>query len=215
LPIHHLIFFQLTERVPFHLQIHNQQNPLKFHILQLLHQTFPPLQTFFTTPYSIIPLNIPQIFTHPHILLHIHNHLLITHIFNSTHNPISIHKPTKYPLQLTLIPQQTYPNLHTHSFLLQKLPLLIQQLKQSIHHLKQLHHPIIQLPQQLHYFQNIHSIPPIPNLTTPIIIPHIPHINPFKSNKQLNPFLPIHIKPYQSPHTHSTHTINNRGNKKA
>ncbi|PIH42942.1 IS110 family transposase, partial [Staphylococcus epidermidis] len=41
LPIHELIFFELRERVRFHLEIENEQNRLKFQILELLHQTFP------------------------------------------------------------------------------------------------------------------------------------------------------------------------------
>ncbi len=43
-------------------------------------------------------------------------------------------------------------------FLVEKLRLLIQQLKQSIHHLKQLDDAMIQLAQQLDYFENIQLI---------------------------------------------------------
>ncbi|EPP69194.1 hypothetical protein M458_00130, partial [Staphylococcus epidermidis Scl22] len=74
---------------------------------------------------------------------------------------MSMDKATKYALQLRVIAQESYPNVDRHSFLVEKLRLLIQQLKQSIHHLKQLDDAMIQLAQQLDYFENIHSIPGI------------------------------------------------------
>ncbi|AXF99555.1 IS110 family transposase [Staphylococcus aureus] len=215
LPIHELIFFELRERVRFHLEIENEQNRLKFQILELLHQTFPGLERLFSSRYSIIALNIAEIFTHPDMVLDIDKDVLITHIFNSTDKGMSMDKATKYALQLRVIAQESYPNVDRHSFLVEKLRLLIQQLKQSIHHLKQLDDAMIQLAQQLDYFENIHSIPGIGKLSTAMIIGEIGDIKRFKSNKQLNAFVGIDIKRYQSGHTHCRDTINKRGNKKA
>ena len=166
LPIHELIFFELR-RVRFHLEIENEQNRLKFQILELLHQTFPGLERLFSSRYSIIALNIAEIFTHPDMVLDIDKEVLITHIFNSTDKGMSMDKATKYALQLRVIAQESYPNVDRHSFLNRK-SLLIQQLKQSIHHLKQLDDAMIQLAQQLDYFENIHSIPGI-KLSTAMI----------------------------------------------
>lgn len=215
LPIHELIFFELRERARFHLEIENEQNRLKFQILELLHQTFPGLERLFSSRYSIIALNIAEIFTHPDVVLDIDKDVLITHIFNSTDKGMSMDKATKYALQLRVIAQESYPNVDRHSFLVEKLRLLIQQLKQSIHHLKQLDDAMIQLAQQLDYFENIHSIPGIGKLSTAMIIGEIGDIKRFKSNKQLNAFVGIDIKRYQSGHTHCRDTINKRGNKKA
>ncbi|KAA9391896.1 IS110 family transposase [Staphylococcus epidermidis] len=215
LPIHELIFFELRERVRFHLEIENEQNRLKFQILELLHQTFPGLERLFSSRYSIIALNIAEIFTHPDMVLDIDKDVLITHIFNSTNKGMSMDKATKYALQLRVIAQESYPNVDRHSFLVEKLRLLIQQLKQSIHHLKQLDDAMIQLAQQLDYFENIHSIPGIGKLSTAMIIGEIGDIKRFKSNKQLNAFVGIDIKRYQSGNTHCRDTINKRGNKKA
>ena len=100
LPIHELIFFELRERVRFHLEIENEQNRLKFQILELLHQTFPGLERLFSSRYSIIALNIAEIFTHPDMVLDIDKEVLITHIFNSTDKGMSMDKATKYALQL-------------------------------------------------------------------------------------------------------------------
>ena len=147
------------------------------------------------------------------MVLDIDKDVLITHIFNSTNKGMSMDKATKYALQLRVIAQESYPNVDRHSFLVEKLRLLIQQLKQSIHHLKQLDDAMIQLAQQLDYFENIHSIPGIGKLTA-MIIGEIGDIKRFKSNKQLNAFVGIDIKRYQSGNTHCRDTINKRGNKK-
>ncbi|ESV15027.1 hypothetical protein M451_0210030, partial [Staphylococcus epidermidis APO27] len=48
--------------------------------------------------YSIIALNIAEIFTHPDMVLDIDKDVLITHIFNSTDKGMSMDKATKYAL---------------------------------------------------------------------------------------------------------------------
>ncbi|WP_458860563.1 transposase [Staphylococcus epidermidis] len=48
-----------------------------------------------------------------------------------------------------------------------------------------------------------------------MIIGEIGDIKRFKSNKQLNAFVGIDIKRYQSGNTHCRDTINKRGNKKS
>ena len=50
---------------------------------------------------------------------------------------------------------------------------------------------MIQLAQQLDYFENIHSIPGIGKLSTAMIIGEIGDIKRFKSNKQLNVLLAL------------------------
>ncbi|MCG9804912.1 IS110 family transposase, partial [Staphylococcus argenteus] len=54
------IFFELRERARFHLEIENEQNRLKFEIVEQLHQTFPGLEKLFSSRYSIIALNIAE-----------------------------------------------------------------------------------------------------------------------------------------------------------
>ncbi len=79
--------------------------------------------------------------------------------------------------------------------------MLIRHLKQSIQHLKQLDEDMIQLAQQLDCFEHIHSIPGIGKLSAAMIIGELGNITRFKSNKQLNAFVGIDIKRYQSGST--------------
>nr|WP_157738314.1 IS110 family transposase [Staphylococcus simiae] len=212
---HDSIFFELRERARFHLEIENEQNRLKNEIVELLHQTFPGLENLFSSRYSIIALNIAEIFTHPDMVTDISMDILINDIFSSTDKGLSMNKAEKYAHQLVNIASESYPNVARHSFLVEKVRLLIQQLKQSIGRLKQLDNAMIQLAQQLDCFENIHSIPGIGKLSAAMIIGEIGDITRFRSHKQLNAFVGIDIKRYQSGSTSSRDTINKRGNKKA
>ena len=95
--------------------------------------------------------------------------ILITHIFNSTDKGLSIYKAEKYAQQLINIASESYPNVDRHSFLVEKVRLLIQQLKQSIQRLKQLDDAMILLAKQLDCFEKIYSIPGIGELSASLI----------------------------------------------
>ncbi|WP_407816908.1 IS110 family transposase [Staphylococcus aureus] len=215
LPMYESIFFELRERARFHLEIENEQNRLKFEIVEQLHQTFPGLEKLFSSRYSIIALNIAERFTHPDMVRNMDIDTLISYIFNTTDKGLSMNKAENHAHQLVNIARESYPNVDRHSFLVEKARLLIRHLKQSIQHLKQLDEDMIQLAQQLDCFEHIHSIPGIGKLSAAMIIGELGNITRFKSNKQLNAFVGINIKRYQSGSTQSRDTINKRGNKKA
>ncbi|HDZ5682344.1 TPA: IS110 family transposase, partial [Staphylococcus aureus] len=179
------------------------------------HQTFPGLEKLFSSRYSIIALNIAERFTHPDMVRNMDIDTLISYIFNSTDKGLSMNKAENHAHQLVNIARESYPNVDRHSFLVEKARLLIRHLKQSIQHLKQLDEDMIQLAQQLDCFEHIHSIPGIGKLSAAMIIGELGNITRFKSNKQLNAFVGIDIKRYQSGSTQSRDTINKRGNKKA
>lgn len=92
---------------------------------------------------------------------------------------------------------------------------MIQQLKDSIEQLFQLDKEMIELAQELECYKIIQSIPGIGELTAAMLIGELGDITHFKTNKQLNAYVGIDIKRYQSGSTHYRDTINKRGNKKA
>lgn len=209
------IFFELRERARFHLEIENEQNRLKVEIVEVLHQTFPGLEKLFTSRYSIIALNIAKLFPHPDKVESLNTEALIECILNSTNKGMSKNKAEQYAIQLINIAQESYPNVDRHSFLIEKVQILIQRLKTSIETLKQLDRTMIELAKQLRCFESIYSIPGIGELTAAMIIGELGDITRFASNKQLNAFVGIDIKKYQSGVTQYRNTINKRGNKKA
>ncbi|WP_239734844.1 IS110 family transposase [Mammaliicoccus sp. G-M28] len=209
------IFFELRERARFHLEIENDQNRLKIMIIELLHQTFPGLEKLFKNRYSIIALNIAEIYSHPDFVQQEDIDTLTSNIFESTDKGLSTQKAENYALKLYKLARESYPNVNQTSFLVKKVQLLIQQLKNSIQQLSQLDKEMVELSQQLECFEVICSIPGIGELTAAMIIGELGDITKFKSNKQLNAYVGIDIKRYQSGNTQYRDTINKRGNKKA
>ena len=209
------IFFELRERARFHLEIENDQNRLKIMIIELLHQTFPGLEKLFKNRYSIIALNIAEIYSHPDFVQQEDIDTLTSIIFESTDKGLSTQKAENYALKLYKLARESYPNVNQTSFLVKKVQLLIQQLKNSIQQLSQLDKEMVELSQQLECFEVICSIPGIGELTAAMIIGELGDITKFKSNKQLNAYVGIDIKRYQSGNTQYRDTINKRGNKKA
>ncbi|WP_308445804.1 IS110 family transposase [Staphylococcus marylandisciuri] len=209
------IFFDLLERARFHLEMENEQNRLKVEIEESLHQTFPQLEKLFKNRYSLIALNIAQQFPHPDLVYQQDLETLITSILNSTDKGLSIKKAENYAKELVKLARESYPHVAKHSFLVQKTKLRIQQLKTSIQQMSQLDKEMIQLAKQLDAFQAIYSIPGIGELTAAMILGELGDVTQFKSNKQLNAYVGIDIKRYQSGGTQSRDTINKRGNKKA
>lgn len=209
------IFFELRERARFHVEIENDQNRLKIMIIELLHQTFPGLEKLFKNRYSKIALNIIEEYAHPDLVSQKDIESLTSSIMEYTNKNLSYQKAQNYAERLNKIAQESYPNVKHSSFLVKKVRLLIQQLKSSIQQLSQLDKEMIELAQQLECFEVMHSIPGIGKLTVAMIIGELGDLTKFKTNKQLNAYVGIDIKRYQSGKTQYRDTINRRGNKKA
>ena len=69
---------------------------------------------------------------------------------------------------------------------------------------------MINLAQELKCYEIIQSIPGIGELTAAMLIGELGDITYFKTNKQLNAYVGIDIKRYQSGNTHCKDTINKR-----
>ncbi|MCE5051327.1 IS110 family transposase, partial [Staphylococcus haemolyticus] len=154
-------------------------------------------------------------YSHPSFVQQQDIDTLISNIFNSTEKGLSTRKAENYADKLSKIAHESYPSVKSSSFLVRKLQLLIRQLKDSIEQLSQLDKEMINLAQELKCYEIIQSIPGIGELTAAMLIGELGDITHFKTNKQLNAYVGIDIKRYQSGNTHYKDTINKRGNKKA
>ncbi|EOY0059432.1 IS110 family transposase [Staphylococcus pseudintermedius] len=209
------IYFELRERARFHLEMEINQNRLKVELVETLHQTFPGLEKLFTNRYSKIALNIAQAFPHPDFVSTLTHDELVEKVLHSTDKCISIKKAHKYAKKLIEIKDNSFPNVHKSSFLLQKVQYLCDKLLIGIEEMKEFDQEMIDLAKNTTEFENIISIPSIGELTAALLIGELGNIREFKTNQQLNAFVGIDIKRYQSGTSKSKDTINKRGNKKA
>ncbi|EJD5666215.1 IS110 family transposase, partial [Staphylococcus pseudintermedius] len=134
---------------------------------------------------------------------------------HSTDKGISVNKAHKYVQKLIEIQINSFPNVDKSSFLLQKVQYLCDKLLIGIEEMKEFDQEMIDLAKNTTEFENIISIPGIGELTAALLIGELGNIREFKTNKQLNAFVGIDIKRYQSGTSKSRDTINKRGNKKA
>ncbi|EJL1762922.1 IS110 family transposase [Staphylococcus pseudintermedius] len=209
------IYFELRERARFHLEMEINQNRLKVELVETLHQTFPGLEKLFTNRYSKIALNIAKAFPHPDFVSTLTHDELVEKVLHSTDKGISVNKAHKYVQKLIEIKNNSFPNVDKSSFLLQKVQYLCDKLLIGIEEMKEFDQEMIDLAENTTEFENIISIPGIGELTAALLIGELGNIREFKTNKQLNAFVGIDIKRYQSGTSKSRDTINKRGNKKA
>ncbi|HCT0462941.1 TPA: IS110 family transposase, partial [Staphylococcus pseudintermedius] len=140
---------------------------------------------------------------------------LVEKVLHSTDKGISVNKAHKYVQKLIEIKNNSFPNVDKSSFLLQKVQYLCDKLLIGIEEMKEFDQEMIDLAENTTEFENIISIPGIGELTAALLIGELGNIREFKTNKQLNAFVGIDIKRYQSGTSKSRDTINKRGNKKA
>lgn len=114
------IYFELRERARFHLEFENEQNRLKVEIIEILHQTFPGLEKLFKNRYSMIALNIAEIFTHPDFVQQNDMESIISTILKSTDKGLSQRKAESYGETLFKLANDSYPNVNSSSFLVKK-----------------------------------------------------------------------------------------------
>ena len=92
------------------------QSRLKVQIIELLHQTFPGLEKLFKNRYSMIALNIAEIYSHPSFVQQQDIDTLISNIFNSTEKGLSTRKAENYADKLSKIAHESYPSVKSSSF---------------------------------------------------------------------------------------------------
>ncbi|EQA5956628.1 transposase, partial [Staphylococcus pseudintermedius] len=119
-------------------------------------------------------------------------------VLHSTDKGISVNKAHKYAQKLIEIQINSFPNVDKSSFLLQKVQYLCDKLLIGIEEMKEFDQEMIDLAKNTTEFENIISIPGIGELTAALLIGELGNIREFKTNKQLNAFVGIDIKRYQS-----------------
>lgn len=101
------------------------------------------------------------------------------------------------------------------SFLTDKLVYVIEDLLNLMKRNTSIKQRLLVLAEEFEEFKIIKSIPGIGDLTAIMIIGELGDIKSFDSHKQLNAYVGIDIKRYQSGKTHFKDKINKRGNKHA
>ena len=109
------IYFELRERVRFHLEIEKSKS-FKSSDYRITPSNLPGLEKLFKNRYSMIALNIAEIYSHPSFVQQQDIDTLISNIFNSTEKGLSTRKAENYADKLSKIAHESYPSVKSSSF---------------------------------------------------------------------------------------------------
>lgn len=209
------IHIKIREVTRYYEELSNQMTYLKSTLIQLLDMTFPELQILFKDRYSKIALRVAKLFPHPDYVDVNNVSKLKELIANSTNKRLSDKKVNSYVEKLVSYTNESYPSVPADSFFVDKLIYTIDDLLNSMERQLAIQTQLIDLAQTLDEFKILTSIPGIGELTAAMVIGELGDIRAFTSHKQLNAYIGIDIKRYQSGKTHYKDKINKRGNKRA
>lgn len=209
------IYIKVRELTRWYEELNDQQSYLKISIIQILGMSFPEIQRLFKSRYSKFALEIVKRFPHPSYVKNINIPDLINIIGACTDKNISLQRKEKYAEMLISFANESYPALSENSFYIEKLIALVNDLMLLMKRQEKIKQSLMELSKELEEFKILTSIPGIGDLTAMLIIGELGDIRSFSSHKELNAYIGIDIKRYQSGKTQYKDKINKRGNRRA
>lgn len=205
-------FIQLHELSRFYNQLNHDWS---HHLVQLhvaLEQTFPELKQLFKNKTSKLALNVVELFPHPDLVKQLSRTKLKNQLIKLTDKNLSNMKGFKYADQLLKLAQDTYPAASQNSVQVDEVRyycrLLIQLTKQKEKIIKKM----ISVAQEDEAFEYYHSFPGIGDQTAAQLMAELGDISRFDNANQLNAYVGIDIRRYQSGQGGHQDHINKRGN---
>ena len=180
-----------------------------------LQLTFPELGTLFTNRLSKLALNLVELFPHPDYLAHLSQNKLKNVLKKNTDKKISNQKALAKAQTLLSLAQNSYLAESIQSISVQKVVYYARQLKQLLMTKEQLTKQLVETAKQTIEFGFYQSIPGIGELSAGLIIGELGDIRRFSTHKQLNAFVGVDTRRYQSGKYIAQEHMNKHGNPKA
>ncbi|EPI30757.1 IS110 family RNA-guided transposase [Enterococcus faecalis] len=200
------IYEQTRDLARFYQQIESDIKHMRMHLHTALQLTFPELETLFTNRLSKLALNLVELFPHPAYLVGLSQTKVKNLLKKNTDKKISDQKALAKAQTLLSLAQNSYTAESGQSISVQKVVYYAQQLKQLLTTKEQLAAQLIEAAKQTEEFDLYQIIPGIGELGD---------IRRFSSHKQLNAFVGVDTRRYQSGKYIAQEHMNKRGNPKA
>ena len=215
--------FRLTiPRTPRYARLHelnrffNQLDQDWRHRLNQLHsaleQTFPELKQLFKNDTSKLALNVVELFPHPDMVKPLSRTKLKNQLIKSTDKKLSQTKGFKYADQLLALAQNSYPAVTSDAIQVDEVRYYCRQLIELKLQREKIVKQLVALAQQEPAFQSYVSVPGIGIQTAAQLMAELGDITRFENANQLNAYIGIDIKRYQSGQGGQQDHINKRGN---
>lgn len=204
-------YWKLHELNRFYEQLDSDWRLQINHLHAALEQTFPELKQLFANRTSKLALNVVELFPHPSLVKPLSQVKLKNKLMQSTDKRLSKAKGYKYANQLLKLASDSYPAANSGSIQVDEVRYyarrLINLAKQKAALIKQMKSVAQSLPE----YQIYCSFPGIGNQTAAQLMSELGDIRRFENANQLNAYVGIDIRRYQSGKYLDQDHINKRG----
>ncbi|MBW3492081.1 IS110 family transposase [Bacillus sp. FDAARGOS_1420] len=179
-------------------------------ILQL---SFPELEQLFTKRSALF-LNIVQLYPHPDEVLAHSKTVICNRLKANTQKRLSLKRVEEKGIALLEAAKTSYPAISRKDVRCEQVKDYASRITGLKEKKAQLVKLMVELSNERTEYHVLRSFPGIGEITAVRIIGELGDIRRFKNNKQLNAYVGIDIRRYQSGNTHYKDKINKRGNNK-
>ena len=205
-------YLQLHELSRFYNQLNADWNYRLNHLHTALEQVFPELKQLFVNRTSKLALNIVELFPHPALVRPYSRVKLKNILMASTDKRISKMKAYKYADRLIDLAQKSYPAVSGDAIQVDEVRYYARQLIALTRKKEEVIKRMESIAQRLPYYILYCSFPGIGKQTAAQLMGELGDISRFDNANQLNAFVGIDIRRYQSGTYLGQDHINKRGN---
>lgn len=204
----------LRDLARFYQEVEEEIKRNRMALHNCLQLTFPELERFFSSRLTPYALTLISQFPHPDLVLQSSPTKIKNQLMKTTRKRISDNRARKKADELFLYAQEAYPAVEADSVHCQKAVYYAEKLQDLLQQKEALRLQLIESASQLDEFDLYTGIPGIGELTAALLIGELGDIRRFDTANQLNAFIGIDIRRYQSGNYSGRDHINKRGNPK-
>lgn len=205
------VYLKLHELNRFYEQIDSDWRHQINHLHTALEQTFPELKQLFANRTSELALNVVKLFPHPDLVKPLSRVKLKNKLMQSTDKRMSKAKGYRYADQLLKLAAESYPAVTSESVQVAEVRYYAQQLINLIQQKATLIKQMESIAQSLPEYQLYCSFPGIGKQTAAQLMGELGDIRRFDNANQLNAYVGIDIRRYQSGTYQAQEHINKHG----
>lgn len=206
------VYRQLNVLSRYYDELEDELGVVRSRLHNALQETFPELETMFTTKSNLF-LNIVQLYPHPdRVLLHSKT-VIKNRILSNTNKRLSPKKAEEKATQLLHAASNSYPAVSSTDRMCDQVITYTRRYQALLVLEEQCIEEMVLVANKLSEYKILLSIPGIGANTAVRIIAEVGDIQRFDNHKQINAFAGIDIRRYQSGKFLARDRINKRGNK--
>lgn len=208
------IYQNMRDLSRFYQEVEEEIKRTRMHLHNCLQLVFPELEQFFSSRINLYALTLISLFPHPEIVLQSTTTKIKNLLIKSTRKNISENRARKKAEQLIFLAQDSYPAVDENSIHCQKTIYYAEKLQDLLLQKEELQNQMTRIAKELPEHELYLTIPGIGELTSALLIGELGDVRRFKTSNQLNAFIGIDIRRYQSGNYVGLDHINKRGNPK-